>query len=343
MNIKNLWESWPEAEAFSGVFSASGENGVLFEKASGYRNRSERLPNNTDTAFGIASGTKMFTGLTVCMMIDSGMLSLGDRLSDVLQYDLGDINQNITIHNLLTHTSGVGDYIDEEAPNSNAQMLELYRKYPVYLWERLEYYLPMITALPPKFEPGARFGYSNSGYVLLGLVIEAISGRPYQEAVRDKVISPLGLRHTGFYAMNQLPQNTAHGYVEEAGRWRTNIFDLPFVGGADGGLYTCAKDLDTLWRALFAGELLSEPMLRQFLSPQIHRDEKRSYGLGVYRYDDEENTAFYAVGGDFGVDFFTAFFPKQAVAVSAFSNNEADTYPLFKLMLAQMNGADGEA
>jgi len=261
VNIETIWKGWADAEQFSGVFSARGEGGALFEASAGFRNRGEALPNAVDTAFGIASGTKLFTGLTACRLIEAGKLSLTDTLRDILPYDPGQIDKRVTIFHLLTHTSGVGDYLDEESPDAGQAEQALCAKYPVYLWESLSYYLQMITPLAPKFAPGARFGYSNAGYVLLGLAIEAAAGKPYRQAVADAIITPLGLRHTGFYRADALPRNTAYGYLDDG---RTNIFSLPVVGGSDGGLYTCAQDLDTLWRALLPGAFWASPCAGPF-------------------------------------------------------------------------------
>jgi len=335
MNFKKIWDEWYDSGKFSGVFSVSGTQGLIFEKCCGFRNRSEKLVNKRDTAFGIASGTKLFTGLAVCKLIDEKKLALEDKLCNVLlSNDLGEIDRNVTIFHLLTHTSGIGDYIDEESEYSVEQMQVLYAKYPVYLWERLEYYLPMITPLPPKFKPGERFGYSNAGFVLLGLVVEAVSGFTYQQFVHHKIILPCQLEHTGYYRMDSLPANTAYGYISES---RTNIFCMPILGGADGGLFTCADDLDKLWRALFSGRILSDEILAAFLKAQIaindgiiEESEYMSYGLGVYRYNRGENLVFYAVGGDFGVDFFTSYFPKQQIVVSALGNTEINAYPLLR-------------
>lgn len=264
MDFEKIWRNGTDAESFSGVFSVSDENGVLFEKCCGLRNLSEGLPNNRDTAFGIASGTKLFTGLTVCKLIEAGKLSLDDMLWDVLPYDLGQIDKRVSVYHLLTHTSGIGDYLDEELTDSYVVEQELCNKYPVYLWKRLEYYLRMITPLSPKFEPGARFGYSNAGFVMLGLVVEAISGKTYQQFVTEEIIRPLALHGTGFYRMDSLPANTALGYIKDADSdiMRTNIFSLPIIGGSDGGLFTCAQDMDTLWRAIFAGRVLSGNMVK---------------------------------------------------------------------------------
>lgn len=341
MNIEKILNNWSDTDIFSGVFSISNEQEIIFEKCCGFRNRNEKLEINKDTAFSIASGTKLFTGLAICKLIDDKKLSLHDRLHDILPYDLELIDKRITIFHLLTHTSGVGDYIDEEADDSMAQLDDLYNKYPVYLWERLEYYLQMITILPPKFEPGTRFGYSNSGFVLLGLVIEAVSGISYQQYVTDNVLKPCNLTHTGFYRMDNLPPNTAYGYIKDdkTDEWRTNIFKLPIIGGSDGGIFTCADDLRKIWLAIFSNKILSDVMTTEFLKMHVlmdEDDEEEGYGLGVYIHKSDKITFYYAVGGDYGVDFFTAYFPHQKIIVSALGNTEINTFPLLEAVVTEL-------
>jgi len=345
MNIEQVWTNWQNAEeesyadTFSGTFIVSNEQGVIYEKCQGFRNRGESLPNNIDTAFGIASGTKMFTGLAICKLIEAGKLSLEDKLSDILSQDLGQIDKRVTIFHLLTHSSGVGDYMDEEDDDVIEKSLETYARYPVHLWTNMEYYLQLFTQLPPKFEPGERYAYSNTGYTLLGLVIEAVSGRSYQDFVTDEIIKPLNLAHTGFYRMNQLPANVAVGYAEDedTGEIRSNIYEMPIIGGSCGGLFSCVKDLDKVWRALISNKILSPEMTQTFLSKHITRDEEdsaRHYGLGLYFYrddedDDDEWEFHYALGCDAGVNIFTAYFPKFGITASALCNFEnAEVIPL---------------
>jgi len=332
MNYEKIWNEWADSAQFSGVFSVSDENGVVFEKNTGLRNRSENLPNNINTAFGIASGTKLFTGLAVCKLIDENNLSLHARIYDLLPYDLGQINKEVTVFHLLTHTSGVGDYIDEDNEDCEEQLQALYDKYPVQLWTKLDYYLQMITPLPSKFEPGERYCYSNSGFILLGLVIEVVSGVSYQQYVYEAIISPCNLKHTGFYRADSLPANVALGYMENCDGYNTNIFSLPILGGSDGGLYTCADDLDKLWRAVFKHKIFSPNMLMEFIKKQSVMSETKSYGLGVYRYETKNKLFYYAVGGDAGVDFFTAYLPEQQIVFSALGNTNVNTYPLMKMM-----------
>jgi len=336
MNFKEIWNNRDKANPFSGVFSVADENGVIFERCAGFRNRSEQLPNNADTAFGVASGTKLFTGLSVCKLIETGKLSLEDKLWDVLPYDLGQIDKRVTIRHLLTHTSGIGDYLDEEADDYDEKSEALAHAYPLYLWERLDYYLQMITPLEKKFEPGERFGYSNAGFIMLGLAVEAASGKPYRQFVTEEIITPLQLKRTGFYRMDNLPANTAIGYMEDdGGGWKTNMFTLPVIGGADGGIFTCAKDMDMLWRALFAGRIISDTMRTAFLSPQVKRDAERSYGLGVYRIDRNGKTAHYAVGCDAGVQFFSICFPEWKLTATALQNMDYDVFTLLDSLFSQ--------
>lgn len=338
--IKELFNTWleEEVEDFSGVVSATGVDGVIYQQAIGFRNKAEKLPNETTTAFGIASGTKLFTGLAVCKLIDSGKLSLEDKLGDILPQDLGQINPNITMYQLLTHTSGVGDYIDEDAEDFEVALAALYKKYPAQNWLNMDYYLQMSTSLPPKFAPGERYGYSNTGFVLLGLVIEAVSGQSFQQFVADEIITPCGLTHTGFYRSDALPDNTAIGYMqdEDSGEWHTNVADIPILGGSDGGIYSCAADMDKLWRAIFANQILSDKMTALFLKSHqvIEEDEEdgavESYGLGVYKYTVGDKYFHFVVGIDAGVGFCAAYYPATQVVVSAFSNT--GTWGYYDLM-----------
>jgi len=329
--LQTVFDKWNESCDFSGVLSITGGDDVIFERAYGYRNISELLPNKISTAFAIASGTKFFTALSVCRLIDCGNLSLSDRIGDVISHDLGTINRDVTVFQLLTHTSGIGDYIDEEESGDYFDILKLYDTRPVHKWDSLDFYLPMFKRLPAKFNPGERFGYSNAGFILLGLVIEAVSGQSYHSYVKTNIIDPLYLSHTGFYRMNSLPGNTALGYIfnEARGEMETNILYMPVMGGSDGGLFTCAADLATLWSAVINGNILSPSMREQMFTPQVERSKGAYYGLGVYMREVSNKKAYYIIGGDFGADFISGYFPKNGVTVSVLGNTEMDTYPLF--------------
>ncbi|MCL2461971.1 MAG: beta-lactamase family protein [Defluviitaleaceae bacterium] len=332
MIIGDIFREWNKDDAFSGVFSASGPDGAVFQSARGFRNRAEKLPNEPDTAFAIASGTKLFTALAACKLIEERRMALGDRVRDLLPFNLGLINDNVTVFHLLTHTSGIGDYIDEEASGEYLDILKLYDGRPVHKWDTLAYYLPMFRDLPAKFKPGERFGYSNAGFILLGLAIESVSGTEYHRYIKENIIDPLGLAHTGFYRTNVLPGNTALGYRydEALQQYVTNVLYMPVIGGSDGGIFTCAGDLIKLWRAVFDDRLFSAAMRGQMFAPRVKINEMTSCGLGVFLKDESGKKACYTVGGDFGADFFSAYFPEKKVIASALGNTEMNTFPLFR-------------
>jgi len=134
--------------------------------------------------------------------------------------------------------------------------------------------------------------------------------------------------------MDSLPKNTAYGYVrdEDTDELYTNIFSMPIIGGSDGGLFTCAEDLDIVWRAVFDNKILSGQMTNEFLKPQVTIDEEdeESYGLGVYSIkQNKNNRIYYAVGGDAGVDFVSAYFTQTKTVASALCNTDnINAFPL---------------
>jgi CubicO group peptidase (beta-lactamase class C family) len=323
--IKNMFDTWNKNTHFSGVFSVSDLSGIIFQKACGYRNKAEKLPNKIDTSFAIASGTKLFTALSVCKLVDNGDLKLSDTIWDIIPLDLKNINKKVTVFHLLTHTSGIGDYIDEENISDDYDVLKLYDNHPVHKWISLDFYLPMFNELPQKFEPGEQESYCNAGFILLGLIIESISNKTYHQYVQDTIILPLGLSHTGFYKMNMLPDNTALGYIfdEVHKEYITNILYMPIIGGSDGGLFTSSGDMITLWNAILNNQIFSSTMRKQFFTSY------GKFGLGVYIQKEEDKTVYYTVGKDFGVSFFSAYYPKKDITVSLLSNTEINTSWLF--------------
>ncbi|MCL2057299.1 MAG: beta-lactamase family protein, partial [Oscillospiraceae bacterium] len=261
-------------------------------------------------------------------------LSLSDRIWDLLPFDLMRISKDVTVFHLLTHTSGIGDYIDEETSSGYNDILKLYDNRPVHKWDTLEFYLPMFGDLPAKFKPGERTGYSNAGFILLGLVIESVSKQAYHQYITENIILPLELSHTGFYRMNSLPGNTAFGYVYDEAReeYATNVLYMPIVGGSDGGIFTSADDLAKLWKGVFSDKIFSADMRGQFLMAH------GGFGLGVYIKEQGKQKVYFTVGGDFGVDFFSAYFPQTGTVVSALGNTEKNTSPLLEQLTNTLAG-----
>lgn len=298
---------------FCGVIAVYQEDAPLYERAFGYRDIQNQLPNLPETRFGIASGTKFFTALGIGRLIDQGRLGLATEVGELSPDYAGFINPRATIQHLLTHTSGIYDYYDEEIEQ------DFDRFFVSIPWYRLETpsdYWPLFQGQVAKFQPGERFSYSNGGYVFLGLLIEKITGQLFRDFMQEQLFQVAHMPRTGFYALNNLPANTAVGYLED--RETSNIYNLPIRGGGDGGLFTTAEDLRSFWQHLFSHRLLSPELTAVFLQTHYRFNDKSGYGCGLYKQLDD--SLFALVGGDAGVGFDSRYLVNHKITASIFSN-----------------------
>ena len=178
-----------ETEFSGGIYvRRSGE--ILYQKAFGYADRSNKIPNTLDTRFGIASGTKFFTALAIGKLIEAGKLDFSSKIPELIPWDFQHYSREITVRHLLTHTSGIPDYYDEEK-------VEDFDNFTVGVpWHELKGphdYLAVFPDEAMKFPPGERFSYSNSGYILLGVLIEEITGMQYRDFVEKEIFAPTGM------------------------------------------------------------------------------------------------------------------------------------------------------
>ena len=304
---------------FSGVVSVDHEGELVYAHAAGMADRAESRAVGPDTRFGIASGTKLFTALGVARLIERGRLELDSRVVEVLHCAFTRMDDAVTIRHLLTHTSGFSDYYNEDDnPDSEAFFVDI----PWYKLETPGDYLPLMKGYSMRSAPGGPFVYNNGGFVILGAVIEAVSGETYRAFLEREVLAFAGMERSGFFAFNHLPENTAWGYIDGPhGSWRTNIYNLPIRGGGDGGMYTTAGDLARFWPAFVSGGIVNSDLTRQMLTPHARIDEHTEYGLGVYL--DATRPAYFIVGVDAGVGFESRYFVNDEVAVSVLSNTTA--------------------
>ncbi len=298
---------------FSGVISIFKGTATVFNKAFGYRDIKNKLPNTTGTLFGIASGTKVFTALGVGVLIDRGLISLDTTVGEIDPAYAGFVDEHATIRHLLTHTSGIYDYYDEEIEQD-------YDHFTVAIpWCELETpsdYYPLFKDQAMKFHPGERYSYSNGGYVFLGMLIEKLTGSLYRDFICEHVLRAATMHRSGFYAFNDLPENTANGYLED--RRTTNIYQLPLRGGGDGGMYTTTDDLRAFWDSLLANKILSAELTQTYLSTHGTFDDKVGYGCGVYKRLD--GSVFSIVGGDAGAGFDSRHTVPEGLTVNILSN-----------------------
>ncbi|MBM7621956.1 CubicO group peptidase (beta-lactamase class C family) [Bacillus tianshenii] len=328
MKIHNVIEEKAREIDFSGVVWRQDKNGVVYKSVHGYANRSDRLPNKVETRFGIASGCKLFTAIAIGRLVQEGKLSFETKISEVLTFsDFPHFDKGITVHHLLTHTSGIPDYFEEEEMEDYE---DLWKGRPMYQIRQMEDFLPMFQHGEMMFTPGERFHYNNAGFVLLGMVVERVTRESFTRYVEQNIFLPCEMKDSGYFSFDQLPADTATGYIDnEDGTWRSNIYSLPVKGGADGGAYITAPDMAKLWTALMERELLNEEITSLLLTPHVEVGKDEYYGYGIWI--DKRNDAIYkyhVMGYDPGVSFASGYYPDSGSILVISSNRGAGPHKL---------------
>lgn len=319
--IENIIKQHNEEDSqqiqFSGSILYGAEGATTFENSYGFANRSEKIKNTTSTKFGLASGCKIFTAIAICQLVQKGLLKFDTLLCD-LEINLNQFDPQITVHHLLTHTSGIPDYFDEEFMTDYES---LWKAVPMYSINSPQCFLPLFQDKPMKFAPGTQFSYSNAGFIVLGLIVEKLSGLNFNDYVEENIFRACGMNDSGYYRMDQLPERTAIGYVGTDDNWKTNIYSIPIVGGPDGGAYTTVYDLHKFWNALMGNQLLTKDITEQMLSPHIQDSEHIHYGYGVWiTMVDNEIFKYFVMGGDPGVVMLSSYYPKLKAEAHVLAN-----------------------
>jgi D-alanyl-D-alanine carboxypeptidase len=273
------------SDAFSGVVLMAKDGKPFLLEAAGLADRGFGVPNRTDTKFNIGSINKIFTQVAIAQLAAEGKLSL----TDTIRKHLPDVKipeaDRITIQQLLTMRSGMGDFFGEKFAATPKDRIRTLRDY-----------LALFETDPLKFAPGAGRAYSNAGYVVLGLIVEKVSGRDYHDYVREKIFAPAGMRNTGANSPDDPVPNRAVGYTREAPGaaqqkpgepWRSNVYELPGRSSSAGGGYSTAEDLLAFDAALRRDALLPREWTDWFFGDKSApapsagaAPRKRSGGLG---------------------------------------------------------------
>ncbi len=313
---------------FQGSILVTNGSQIEFKQAYGLADRVHNISNSTHTRFGIASGCKLFTAIAILQLIEKGCFSLDSRLRDVLPLKHSHFHESITVHQLLTHTSGIPDYFDEEEMDD---FEDLWKERPSYRMESPADFLPLFEQEPMKSTPGERFSYNNSGYVLLGLIIEAHTGITFSEYVETHIFESAGMEKSGYFRMDQLPDGTATGYIGLGdGLYKSNIYSLPVKGGPDGGAYTTTEDFHALLDSLFKHHLLTRESTDLILKPHVASGTGTFYGYGVWVIQDEgDDTPVYSLMGlDPGVSFRSVIIPEDDRMITVLSNCDDQAFSL---------------
>jgi len=251
---------------FSGEVAVARHGKLVFARGYGLADRGRRRKVTLDTAFNLASMGKMFTGVAAAQLVRAGRLRFDDPVGKHVP-GLPRALRSITIAQLLDHTSGLGDFFEDPGYDRLRPTLT-----------SLAAYLPLVERERLQFRPGSRWAYSNSGFLLAGLVIEQASGERYDAYLLRHVWRPAGMTHTGCYPRSRLPSFAAIGY--DGGS--PNTTTLPPRGTSAGGCYSSARDLLRFAAALEAGKLVSRGLVKTITSSRVAAPGGGyGYGFGI--------------------------------------------------------------
>ena len=301
------------ADRFAGtvIVAKLGATGskVLFQGAYGLADREHRIANTLDTKFRIGSMNKMFTATSILQLVQAGKIKLTDPFGKyVTDYPNKDVSSKVTIHQLLTHTGGTGDIF---GPDFNAHRLEL---------RTLDDYVKLYGSRGLQFEPGSRWEYSNYGMLLLGVVIERVTGRSYYDYVAEHVYRPAGMTGTGSEPEDQTVAERSVGYTRRNGAWTPNTNTLPYRGTSAGGGYSTVGDLVRFAEALMSHKLVNAEYTNMLITGKVDVAIGQMYAYG---FEDARQNGDGAVGhggGAPGMNGELRIYPKSGYVIAVLAN-----------------------
>ncbi|HEX7335507.1 MAG TPA: serine hydrolase domain-containing protein, partial [Pyrinomonadaceae bacterium] len=293
---------------FSGAALVARNGKTVFAQAYGLADRENKTPNTLKTRFRIGSMNKMFTAVATLQLVQSGKLDLkapfGNYLTD---YPNKDVASKVTIEQLLTHTGGTGDIF---GPEFDKRRLEL---------KTLRDYVNLYGQRAAEFEPGSRWQYSNYGFLLLGVLIEKVSGQSYYDYVRDHIFKPAGMTATASEPEEQTVPDRSVGYMRGGGDWQPNTDTLPYRGTSAGGGYSTVEDLLRFATALQTHKLLNAKYTEELTTGKVNA------GRGKYAYGFQDSVingtrCFGHGGGAPGMNGMLQICPSSGYTIAVLSN-----------------------
>ncbi len=309
------------SEGFRGNLLITQYGKVIVESEQGYADLPNKRLNHKNTRFASASAGKVFVAVAIQMLIEKNMLDFSDTLGQLLPIDLHQIDPEVTIEQLLTHTSGIPDYFDEQVMDEYEQ---LWKDFPNYKIRKNSDLLPLFIDKPMQYPKGTKFSYNNSGYVILALIIEQLTQKPFDTYLNEVIFSPCHMDSTGYFELDRLPSDCANNYIfcESTNSYRTNIYSVDAKGTGAGGAFITTEDVSKFWDALLHHRLLSKEMTEQMFRIHSEDNDGSYYGYGIWIHKDNNTleNILYFQGQDPGVSFISEFNPMNNIQITLVSN-----------------------
>lgn len=299
------------ADSFSGTVMVTKNGKAIFSGAYGFADREKKIENDLGTDFRIGSMNKMFTAVSALQLIQAGKLRLNGTVGEYLpDYPNKDLASKVTIHQLLTHTGGTGDFF---GPEFDKHRLEL---------QTLQDYVKLYGQRGLEFEPGSKWDYSNYGFLLLGVIIQRVSGQDYYEYVRQHVYAPAGMTSTDSLPEEQAVAKRSVGYMKEPGSktWKPNADTLPYRGTSAGGGYSTVEDLQRFADAVKKHKLLDARNTDLLTTGKVDTGGGDKYAYGFMDRTSAGVRSYGHGGGAPGMNGELAIYPQSGYVVAVLAN-----------------------
>jgi CubicO group peptidase (beta-lactamase class C family) len=333
---------------FSGTCLVKREDSVLSAYACGLAHKGFNAPNTMNTLFNTASVGKVFTAVSVLLLIERGEFIFSDRITELVDLKGTEIPDDVTVEHLLTHSSGIADDADEE---DGEDYSALFVDRPNYSIRNTVDFLPQFAYKKPRFKAGTGIRYNNCAFVLLGLAVEKYSGRDYRSFVAENILGPCRLENTAFCSIDEVSVNTAEGYIAITGGdghfmgWKKSIYLFPPIGTPDGGIYSTAPDLDKFMRSLVNRSLLSDKYSELIMRPHSEftwnkkcgRDRRLCVRPGYaleFAEDDGKPRLIFKEGSFPGFVTIMSYYPEIGTTVNILSNHDFHIWELHRRLEA---------
>ncbi|UCF04829.1 MAG: serine hydrolase [bacterium] len=298
-------------------------NGVpVLTKAYGLANRSFNIPNTIDTKFNLASMNKMFTSVAIMQLVQKGKLNLDDKIGDhIPDFPNAEVKSNVTVYQLLTHTAGMGNIFSSQ-----------YGKMPRNKYQKIEDYFPLFVADSLRFTPGSKYEYSNAGYIVLGYLIEKITGQDYHSYVKEHIYIPAGMNNTDCYDVQYPVPNLAIGYTKSGVKsddykYKTIEYVKMTKGSPAGGGYSTVEDLIRFGEALLGNILLNKKYTDMTTTGKVPVDDIWQGGKYCFGFLEQIINGHRIIGhsGNFsGIRSTLKIYVDDGISIAILSNFDRD-------------------
>ncbi|MCL2087603.1 MAG: beta-lactamase family protein [Oscillospiraceae bacterium] len=304
---------------YKGVIAFSKNGKSEIKVAFGYADMANQRENNLKTKFATANAGKSFVACAIFKFVEDKKINLDTPIGSILEaVYLGKIDRTVTVGELLNHTTGIPDYFNSTVGDYD----ELFRNFPNYRIRKPNDLLPLFINKPMNYNGYGKFLYTNSNYILLALIIEALSRKPFDVYIKEQIFERCEMNDTGYYSLDRLPANTASNYIydKKHNDYYLNIYSGEVKGTGAGGVFTTVEDMEKFWRGLADGKVFNFETTFKSMLQSDSTDGLFGYGFWL------KNGNPVMQGSEPGISFVSLFDLEKNNIITLMSNFESNVW-----------------